>query len=144
MGAHHKDSLSQHIHKFAFSKKRQNPVDAEQKVKNFARCVFSGSFANLRLVAAAALAAALVAAGGVSVVVEVGDDDRVGGARPRDAVAHRHQNNLHAAVERVEVRLPKDRRQWVATQRLAHQAAQLFRSVVEPRTFSYTQKLDYG
>jgi hypothetical protein len=94
------------------------------------------------LVAAAALAAALVAAGGVSVVVEVGDDDRVGGARPRDAVAHRHQNNLHAAVERVEVRLPKDRRQWIATQRLAHQAAQLFRSVVEPRTFK--KKLDYG
>jgi hypothetical protein len=108
----------------------------------------------VRLVAAAfaaALAAALLAVSvfyivvdvsAVSVVVEVGDNDRVGGTRPRDAVAHRHQNDLHAAVERDEVRLPQDRRQGVAHHRLAHQAAQLFGSVVEPEIL-LQGKLDY-
>lgn len=139
MGSHRKESLSIHI-----VAKLQNPsigvVDQKSKISpKHARCLWICRF-YMRLVRliAAALAAAALLAGGVSVVVEIGDDDRIGRARSRDAVAHRHQNDLHATVERSVVRLPQDRRQRVVRHRLLHQTAQLFRSVVEPAIPTHT------
>jgi hypothetical protein len=136
-------TVSLSIHLYFHSKATKSRVD-EQRVKkipsNVRREFYEFAVECLVRLVAAALAASLLAAV-VSIVVEVGDDDRVGRARPRDAVTHCHQNNLHAAVKRVEVRLPQDRRQRVALHRLAHQTAQLFGSVVEPVTSSRA-KLD--